>query len=231
MVRWAPGEPVQVLALRDELVGRDFDDPDAWWPDVPGGVGGRDRSAGGTWCITHVPTGTTGLVLNRPQRPVAEEGAPSRGVLPLLAVQHGERWPASLDLSGMASFSLVLASPEALTCWAFDGEQLLRTDLGEGTHMVTSGGAEDGKADRFLGAFRGAEFPDGWLHELRVTEPAEDPAALVVRVQKEDRVYATVFGQLFTAVPGRLDLSWSRQPWGDHAWSSRTWAVDAGPVI
>jgi hypothetical protein len=109
----------------------------------------------------------------------------------------------------------------------FDGEQLLREDLGAGTHMVTSGGAEDGKADRFLGAFSGAEFPEGWLHHLRVTEPAEDPAALVVRVEKEDRVYATVFGQLFTAVPGRLDLSWSRQPWGDHAWTSRTWSVDA----
>jgi hypothetical protein len=45
----------------------------------------------------------------------------------------------------------------------------------------------------------------------------------VVRGEHGDRVFATVFGQLFTAVPGRLDLSWSRQPWGDHGWTSRTW--------
>jgi hypothetical protein len=225
VVRWAPGDPVQVLALRDELVGRDFDDPDAWWPDVPDGVGGRDRSAGGTWCVTHVPTGTTGLVLNRPQRPQAAEGAPSRGVLPLLAVQHGTHWPAALDLTGMASFSLVLAAPEGLTCWAFDGEQLLREDLGPGTHMVTSGGAEDGKASRYLDAFTAEAFPAGWTRQLRLTEPTDDPAALVVRVEREDRVYATVFGQLFTAVPGRLELSWSREPWGEHAWTSRTWST------
>lgn len=38
VVRWSPGEPVLLLALRDELVGRDFDDPGEWWPEHPGVV-------------------------------------------------------------------------------------------------------------------------------------------------------------------------------------------------
>jgi hypothetical protein len=223
VVRWHPGEPVRVLALRDELVGRDFDDPGSWWPDQPGCVGGRDRTAGGTWCVTDVPTGTTGLVLNRPDRPQADPGAPSRGVLPLLAVRHGARWPGEIDLTGMASFALVLASPERLTLWVHDGDQLLQEELEPGTRMVTSGRAEDGKVDRFLPTFTAAAFPEGWLDLLRRTQPLPDPAALVVRGEHDGKVFATVFGQLFTSRPGELDLSWSRQPWGDREWSSAFW--------
>lgn len=223
VVRWYAGQPVQVLALRDELVGRDFDDPGAWWHEQPGAVGGRDRTAGGTWCVTDVPTGTTGLVLNRPEKAQAASGAPSRGILPLLAVQHGVHWPAAVQLDGMASFSLVLASPEFFTCWSYDGEQLLREELAAGTRMVTSGGAEDGKADRYLASFSEATFPEGWADILRGTEPAPDPAALVVRGENEGRVFATVFGQLFSSVPGRLELSWTRQPWGEGGWTRGSW--------
>jgi hypothetical protein len=225
VVRWAPGDPVQVLALRDELVGRDFDDPGEWWPDAPGTVGGRDRTAGGTWCATHVPTGTTGLVLNRPQKPQAAPDAASRGVLPLLAVQHREQWPSAVDLDGMASFALLLAQPTSLTCWTYDGSSLVRQELPPGTSMVTSGGAEDGKAVRHLAAFEAGAFPDGWYAQLTGTEPAADPASLVVRGEHDGRVFATVFGQLFSAVPGRLELSWSRQPWGDHPWQSSVWTA------
>lgn len=222
---------MRVLALRDELVGRDFDDPDAWWSDVPGTVGGRDRSAGGTWCVTHVPTATTGLVLNRPQRPQADPGAPSRGVLPLLAVEHGADWPGAVRLEGMASFSLVLVTPERLACWAYDGTELVREELPEGTSMLTSGGEEDGRAVRHLEAFRESPFPDGWLGQLRETQPSPDRASLVVRGEHEGKVFATVFGQVITAAPGELRLAWSREPWGDHAWTSRTWRTADGVTV
>jgi hypothetical protein len=170
-----------------------------------------------------VPSGVTGLVLNRPHRPEAAPGAPSRGVLPLLATRHRGRWQAEVQLEGMASFALLLAEPDALTSWSYDGEQLLREELPPGTHMVTSGGAEDGKAVRHLAAFESGAYPEAWLAQLASTSPSADPASLVVRGEHDGRVFATVFGQLFSAVPGHLELSWSRSPWGDHGWQSRVW--------
>lgn len=212
VVRWSPGAAVHVLALRDELTTRPFDDPGAWWPDAPGLVGGRDRVAGGSWCVTDVATGTTALVLNRPERRVAEEGAASRGVLPLLAARYGERWAEHVDLAGMASFTLVLVGPEGLVLWDADGRTLSRREPGPGTAMVTSGGAEDGKAARSLAAFREAP-PGEWPALVQGRVPTDDPAALLVRRALDDgRVFATVFAQQLEAVPGRLRLSCSREP-------------------
>jgi hypothetical protein len=220
VVRWAEGASTRILALRDELTGRDFDDPGAWWPDLPDVIGGRDRTAGGTWCATHVPTGMTALVLNRPQKRVADPGAPSRGVLPLLGAVHGEDWPAHVQPAGMASFLLVLAGPRRLVTWDFDGERLTTTEHPAGTWMVTSGGPEDRKADRFLPAFTAAEFPDGWRDLVEKEPPQDDPGALVVRHEQDGLVYATVFGELIEAAPGRLRLEHSRRPWADEPWQT-----------
>ncbi|WP_245820949.1 NRDE family protein [Geodermatophilus pulveris] len=213
VVRWAPGTPTRILALRDELVGREFDDPGRWWPEHPDLVGGRDGVAGGTWCATHVGSGVTALVLNRPQKPTAEPGAPSRGVLPLLAVEHGPDWPAAIRTEGMASFLLVLAGPDGLTTWDSDGGRTVRTDHPEGTWMVTSGGPEDRKADTFLPLFTAAGYPDGWRELVRSAPPRDDPGALLVRHEQDGRVFATVFGELIDARPGRLALEYSRRPW------------------
>ena len=220
VVRWSTGRPAQILALRDELTTREFDDPGRWWPDFPDAVGGRDRVAGGTWCATDVPTGTTALVLNRPQKREADPGAPSRGLLPLLGIVHGADWISHVRVEGMASFALVLATPDRLTTWLFDGERLTAAHLPEGTHMVTSGGPEDLKADRWLAAFADDGFPEGWRSEIQTRTPADDPSALVVRHEAEGKVYATVFGELIEAVPGRLRLEYSRAPWTDLPWTS-----------
>ena len=220
VVRWASEAPVLVLALRDELVGRDFDDPGAWWPDQPRVIGGRDRAAGGSWCVTDVATGVTALVLNRPQRRLAAPGAPSRGVLPLLAAAHGRDWSEHVELNGMASFALVLAGPDALTEWVYDGTDLTCADLPAGTHMVTSGGAEDGKADRYLDAFAAQPSADAWRSLVAGREPQDDPAALVVRHATDDAVYATVFGQVIEARPGEATLTWSRTPWREAGWTT-----------
>ena len=218
VVRWSAGRPAQLLALRDELAGREFDDPDRWWPELPDVVGGRDRLAGGTWCATDLGTATTALVLNRPQKRLADPGAPSRGVLPLLGVEHGEAWTEHVKLDGMASFALVLAAPDRLTTWVFDGRELRATGHPPGTLMVTSGGPEDRKADRYLGDFAHASFPEGWRDLVRGRTPADDPGALVVRHQRGDLVYATVFGELIDAEPGRLRLDYSRRPWSAEPW-------------
>jgi transport and Golgi organization protein 2 len=220
VIRWSEGQPVRILALRDELATRPFDDPGRWWPEHPDVVAGRDRVAGGTWCATRVGTGATALVLNRPHKRVADPGASSRGVLPLLGVAHGTDWPAHVELAGMAGFLLVLATPEELLTWDFDGGQLQETWHPPGTVVFTSGGPEDRKAERYLAAFTAADHPEGWRGLVQGAPPADDPGALVVRHEEDDRVFATVFGELIEAQPGRLRLSSSREPWSGAPWDT-----------
>lgn len=219
VVRRSAGRPTQILALRDEVVGRAFDDPGRWWPEQPDVIGGRDRTAGGTWCATRVDTGATALVLNRPQKRLAEPGAASRGVLPLLGVAHGPDWPDHARLDGMAGFLLVLALPERLLAWDFDGTRLRATEHPEGTVVITSGGPEDRKAERYLDSFRDAEFPRGWRELVQARPPSDDLGALVVRREHDGQVFATVFGQLIEAEPGRVELEYSRQPWRREPWT------------
>lgn len=218
VVRRSSGRPPQILALRDELTTRAFDDPGEWWPDFPGVVGGRDRVAGGTWCATRVPTGATALVVNRPQKQVADAGAPSRGVLPLLAVRHGRDWAGAVELGGMASFALMLVTPDRVSTWDFDGEHLVATEQPEGTHMLTSGGPENRKADSHLQRFAESGYPDDWRELVAERPPSDDPAALVVRHERDGLVFATVFGELIQAEPGRLRLEYSRRPWEPEPW-------------
>lgn len=217
VVRWSEGQPPQILALRDELTTREFDDPGAWWPELPDVVGGRDRLAGGTWCATSVGTGATALVVNRPDKENADPGAPSRGVLPLLAVEHGADWLGHVDLGGMASFALLLATPHRVTTWEFDGEVLAGAEHPEGTHMLTSGGPENRKGAH-LPAFMDSSYPHGWRELVQDGPPKDDPAALVVRHERDGLVFATVFGELIEARPGRLRLEYSRQPWAGRPW-------------
>ena len=220
-MRFAPGEPVRILAIRDEFVSRTFDEPGSWWPGQPGIVGGRDRLAGGTWCATDVAAGATALVLNRVER---HTGTPSRGVLPLTALRLGEDWPAGLDHREMASFTLVYATPGGVTAWAWDAQRLRRHELGAGTHVITSRGLDqdEEKAARWAPQF--ASRP--WLDVVTERAPVDDRTALVVRHEFETDTYATVFGQLITARPGRLDVSYSSSPWDRASWTSRQWPAD-----
>jgi hypothetical protein len=229
VVRWSAGQPPKLLALRDELTTRDFDDPGRWWPEFPDVVGGRDRAAGGTWCATHVGTGATALVVNRPQKREADPGAPSRGVLPLLAAEHGADWPAHVECGGMASFALLLATPRGVTTWDFDGEVVTSAEHPEGTSMLTSGGPEDRKADVHLKAFEQAGCPDGWRRLVQEGPPRDDPAALVVRHERDGLVFATIFGELIEARPGSLRLEYRREPWERQPWRALTVAGSGAP--
>jgi len=218
VTRWVAGEPMQILGIRDEFVSRDFDGPGAWWPEQPSVVGGRDRRAGGSWCVSDVRTGMTALVLNRTERHV---GTPSRGVLPLAAVEAGDRWPDELDHREMASFTLVLAAPDGVRAWSWDAEQLTRRDLDPGTHVFTSRGVDAGdeKAERLAVEF--TERP--WLEVVTARPPADDRTALIVRHEFETDAYATVFGQLITTAPGHLEIAHSRTPWRAESWVDERW--------
>jgi hypothetical protein len=162
-------------------------------------------------------------VLNRPQRRVAAPGAPSRGVLPLRAVARGEDWPAELDPTGMASFALLLATPQGLTAWEFDGSRLTREALPSGTHVLTSGGAEDGKADRHLPAFVAAASAPAWRAVVTASTVEDDPTSLLVRHRTPEATFATVFAQVLEVQPGRLEAAWSRTPTSAASWRERRW--------
>jgi hypothetical protein len=218
VTRWIEGEPVTILAIRDEFVSREFDDPGAWWPDRPNAIGGRDRRAGGSWCVSDVASGTTALVLNRPEKQV---GTPSRGVLPLAAVDAGERWTEQIDHREMASFTLVLAGPGGVSAWSWDAVSLRRHEFPAGTHVFTSRGVDsDDEKARAL-APRFASRP--WLDVATEHPPVDDRTALIVRHPFETDTYATVFGQLITARPSELRVSLSRTPWIPGSWMEAAW--------
>lgn len=218
VTRWAEGQPVQVLAIRDEFVSREFDLPGRWWPEQPSVVGGRDRLAGGSWCVTDVASGATALVLNRVEK---HTGTPSRGVLPLAAVAAGGAWTEQVDCAEMASFTLVLADVHGVSAWAWDATELRRIELDPGTHVFTSRAidAGDEKADLLHPQFESRP----WLDVVTARPPADDRTALIVRHEFETDAYATVFGQLITATPGDLRITYSRTPWESASWVADRW--------
>ncbi len=237
--RWQPENQfaVQLLALRDEFADRAFDLPGRWWPDSPDVVGGRDRSAGGSWCASDVATATSAVVLNQPRPRAAKPGAPSRGVLPLLAVRFGDRWPEHLDVTGMAGFHLVLVSPGLAASWSFDGSVLDRQILPSGTHMFTPRGiTRAGTRDRFAAAALGVDAPAGeitdappgavwgeWLGMVQTPAIVDD--GLVVCRTIGGRPYETVFGQFVAARPGLLRVDYIDHPAHDLArpWTTQLW--------
>ncbi len=207
-----------ILAIRDEVRGRAFDDPGRWWPEHPTLVGGRDLVAGGTWCATDLATGITGLVLNRIEKRTADDGAPSRGVLPLRAAS-GRGWIEGFDPAGMASWIVVVVGDGPVQRWDFDGSAVTTEVLGDGLHVITSGGAEAGKGDRY----RGRLADEDWLSLVGAEVPSDDRTSLLVEHPLEDGgVYATVFGQLLHVRPGRVEASWSRTPWDRTTWTAGT---------
>lgn len=111
-----PGEawPVLIAANRDERLDRDWDPPGAWWPDHPDVVGGRDRSAGGSWMAVS-RAGVLAAVLNRPGSLGPAPGKRSRGELPLLALAGAPsaaaaaRRVTALPADEWRPFNLVLA--------------------------------------------------------------------------------------------------------------------------
>lgn len=213
---WHPGDPLRILAIRDEVMSRAFDEPGAWWPQLPGVVGGRDRVAGGSWCVSDVAGGVTALVLNRPEQ---RTGSPSRGVLPLAAVEHGDAWTEHVDHRAMATFTLVLASPDGVRAWEWTGDALTRTDLTAGLHVFTSNGVDPDttKGRRYTALFAERD----WLDVVTDEQPADDLDALIIRhpVAELDDVYGTVFAQLLVTEPGKLTASFSRTPWVTDDWS------------
>jgi hypothetical protein len=197
-------------------------------------VGGRDRSAGGTWCASDIRSGTTAVVLNRPEKRVADAGASSRGVLPLLAVRALDAWTDDIDLAPMASFILVLATPESLRWWSYDGATLRDQRLDPGVHMFTPRGlSHSSLSEQFAQAAVGGESDESvdtvwsaWHAIVRSSEPSDDPTSLLVHISRDGDAYQTVFGQFISAAPGELHVRYTTTPQLDSSWTSETWPSD-----
>ncbi|MDE2517144.1 MAG: NRDE family protein, partial [Rhodospirillales bacterium] len=98
----APGAafPLLVAANRDEMTARGADAPAAHWPARPAVIGGRDRSAGGTWMAVN-RAGVMAAILNRPGSLGPESGKRSRGELPLLALDHAGAADAAAAIAAL----------------------------------------------------------------------------------------------------------------------------------
>lgn len=159
--------PLTLAANRDEMLNRDWDPPAEHWSDRPSVVGGRDRSAGGTWmAASH--GGMVAAVLNRPGSLGPAAGKRSRGELPLLALAHASAAAAAsamaaLDAGEWRSFNLVLADrSEAIFIRGLGHGHPQAVPLSPGLHMVTAHDPDDPESPRVarhLARFRAAEPP------------------------------------------------------------------------
>ncbi len=162
-------EGVFIGANRDEMLARAWDPPAPYWPELPGVVAGRDRTAGGTWLGIN-SHGMMAAVLNRTGTlgPAADKR--SRGELPLLALAEPSLTAAgariqALDAGIFRSFNFVLA--DASGAMFFRGLEAGAPDLqklGYGTWMITSGEANDPASPRIvrhLPKFEAA-LPEAW---------------------------------------------------------------------
>lgn len=165
-----PGHPWPVLlaANRDERLDRAWDAPSPHWPDAPGVVGGRDRTAGGSW----MALGTSGVVaaaLNRPGSLGPATGKRSRGELPILGAAADSAAAAAARIAALAAaewrpFNMVLAdSRDAFFVRGLgDGFPEIAA-LPEGVSMVTAHDPNDASSPRtrrHLPRFRAAPPPD-----------------------------------------------------------------------
>jgi hypothetical protein len=190
--------PLVLAAVRDEFLDRPWDPPAAHWPEDPSLLGGRDRTAGGTWlAVRRDPSRpAVAALLNGVRLPVRPD-RPTRGTLPLAALR--DEVPSSF--AGYDGFHLLLGTPTGVRVWSWDGERLDHTALAPGDHIVVNLGVdapEDPLVPRFQPLLAGAAappLPDSWGDWLKLLEgdgldPADD-AALLVRRSIEDRTYGS----------------------------------------
>ena len=165
--------PLVLAANRDERLDRAWDPPAAWWPDRPGTIAGRDRTAGGTWMALN-RHGVVAAVLNRQGSLGPAPGKRSRGELPLLAAAQPTAEAAALAITALdagrwRSFNLVLADAAgAVFVRGLGYGRPQARGLAPGLHMVTAHDADDPdspRVARHLPRFAAAPPPDpvhGW---------------------------------------------------------------------
>jgi hypothetical protein len=231
--------PVLVGAIRDEFVARPWDPPGRHWDGAWARfVGGRDRTAGGTWlAVDPSPArpAVAALLNGRPRDPRDQPRPPrpTRGELALRALA-GDGVPAGDELEPYDRFHLLVATREGAELWTWDAESMAHHALAPGRHIVVNVGldaADDPLVPYFAPRFAALADPDprsgdwgGWPDLLTGAGLAgDDERALIVRTEIEGRPYGSTSGTLvglaadggvrydFTATPAE-PTSWGTVP-------------------
>ena len=238
LIRLAPGSPWPLLlaAVRDEFVDRPWDPPAAHWPAVaPGLVGGRDRTAGGTWLAVRPDPPAVAALLNGVRLPPPTNGVrPSRGWLPLAILSELEApgvTEASMDpseLEGYDGFHLLLGDANGVTVWSWDGTELTWQDLAPGDHIIVNAGvdsADDPLVPHFRPLLEASPTPSlapdddteaawgSWVDLLRGDKLAfDDPRALIVRRVFDGRTYGSTSASLVAVGRDSVRLDFTATP-------------------
>ena len=227
--------PVVVGAIRDEFVERAWDPPAAHWSDPwTRFVGGRDRTAGGTWLAVDPSPERPAVaaLLNGFPRDAAGERPPrpTRGEL-VLRVLAGDGVPEGEGLAPYDRFHLLLATLDGVELWTWDAEQLVHQRLDGRTHIVVNAGldaADDPLVPHFSPLLDALEDLDldggewgGWSTLLTGDGlPGDDERALIVAKDVDGRAYGSTSGSLVAlGRDGRVRYAFTPTP-GDAA----TWA-------
>jgi uncharacterized protein with NRDE domain len=216
LVRPGHAWPVILVANRDESVDRAWDPPAAWWPDHPGVIAGRDRTAGGTWMGVNAH-GLAAAVLNRPGSLGPAAGKRSRGELPLLALAETTTSAAvdaivALDAGQWRGFNLVIADRAGATFIRGAGHGRPSAHrLPPGVSMVTAhdpNDMESPRVARHLARFRNAAAPepDDWAAWRAILADRSGPAGAQMNVVARGG-FGTVCSSLL-AMPAAGELVW-----------------------
>lgn len=239
LLRVDPDAPWPVLcgAIRDEFADRPWDPPGLHWDGLHAGLlGGRDRTAGGTWLAVDPSPARPALaaLLNGVRRPPPAHGSrPTRGTLALDVLATGHV-PDERDVVGYDGFHLLVATLAGVEVWSWDGEHLTHQQLPPGNHLVVNLGV-DTDADPLVPHFRplleampaplltpGTPTKAAWepWTDLLAGDGLEldDPRALVVRRAVEGRVYASTSASLVALSPHAVRYDFSRDPTDPAAW-------------
>lgn len=244
LLRLRPGArwPVVLGAVRDEFTERPWDPPAAHWNGPSAHlVGGRDRTAGGTWMAVDPERPAVAAVLNGLPRPPLPEGTrPTRGTLCLDLLTTGTV-PDGDAIADYDAFHLLLASPDGARLWSWDGEVRTEQELAPGDHLVVNLGANT-DADPLVGHFRpllaGTEDPrlddpedlSGWAAwtDLLAGDglDPEDPRALIIRKEVKGRTYGSTSASLVALGPAGVRYAFNPDPADPGAWTR----VAVGPA-
>jgi Transport and Golgi organisation 2 len=249
LIRLAPGNrwPVLLGAVRDEFVDRSWDPPGRHWAGAASRLlGGRDRTAGGTWLAVDpgpkrpaVAALVNGLPL--PPLPMPAAGVrPTRGTLALTLLTTRTP-PTAETLAGYDRFHLLLATLEGTDVWSWDGGDLDYRRLAAGEHILVNHGL-DAAADPLVPHFRPllvqTPTPDPrpglppvtawgrWLELLAGDglDPA-DPRALIMRRVFDGRAYGSTSACLVALSASGVRYDFTADPSRPSSW----YEVATGP--